>query len=251
MYKAYFKKIFCSPSIYFCILMTAVIASVRFLYNNDGGDVVATIDIMLDLDGMRKVILIFAAVPFAANYCTEYNNGYANMCLIRTYPGKYINSNLLAGAVSSFAVTFMGLIVFLMYLSVNIPFYESSAGSAPMPYGYFLNINCPIIYIMIRISIYAVSNSMWVISGIALSSIIPNSFAAICSPYIFSYVLEKLTMKLPDCFNLFYLTLSRDILGQDALITYTYTIGIFIVLMLFWSFIFRTFVRRRIKNEIV
>ena len=57
MYKAYFKKVFCSPAIYFCILITAVIGSVRFIYNNDGGDVVATIDIMLDLENKKKVIV--------------------------------------------------------------------------------------------------------------------------------------------------------------------------------------------------
>lgn len=252
MFKVYFKKIFSSPVIYICILITALIASIRYFYNNDGSDVINTIDIMLDLDGMRKVILIFAAVPFAANFCDEYNNSYTNMCLIRSNPRNYIIGNIAAGIVSSFAVTFIGIVLFMGYLSLNIPFYDAYSGiSSPMPYGYFLNIGYPAMYALIRISIYAVSNSMWVIAGMALSALIPNSFVAICSPYIFSYVIEKMTMKLPDYMNLFFLTLSRDVLGKNATVTYIYTIGIFMIFIIFWSYIFYKLVQRRIKNEII
>ena len=62
MLKAYFRRVFSSPLIYFCILAVTAVFLIRFLYNNDGSDVVNMIDITLDLDGMRKVILIFAAV---------------------------------------------------------------------------------------------------------------------------------------------------------------------------------------------
>ena len=47
---------------------------------------------------------------------------------------------------------------------------------------------------------------MWAVSGAAVSAIIPNSFVAICTPYIFSYIIEKITMTLPDYLNLYYLT---------------------------------------------
>ena len=58
-------------------------------------------------------------------------------------------------------------------------------------------------------------------------------------------------MTLPDYLNLYYLTLSRDILGTGVVITFIYTIFIFILLSAAFSYIFKEFVIRRITNEIV
>lgn len=252
MLKAYFRRVFSSPLIYFCILAVTAVFLIRFLYNNDGSDVVNMIDITLDLDGMRKVILIFAAVPFNANFCIEYNSRVTNMCVLRSNIKKYVNSNLIMMIVSSFAVTFIGLWLATAILSLNKPFYiVCSDQTEPMPYGVFLKNGLPIVYSLIRIFIYSVSNSMWAVSGAAVSAIIPNSFVAICTPYIFSYIIEKITMTLPDYLNLYYLTLSRDILGTGVVITFIYTIFIFILLSAAFSYIFKEFVIRRITNEIV
>lgn len=42
----------------------------------------------------------------------------------------------------------------------------------------------PFLYVCCIVSIYAASMAVWVMSGLMISSYIPNSFVAICSPLI-------------------------------------------------------------------
>lgn len=56
--------------------------------------------------------------------------------------------------------------------------------------------------------------AVWVMSGLMISSYIPNSFVAVCSPLIFSYLLEEITGLLPPYFNMYLLAKASNVLGK-------------------------------------
>ena len=118
-----------------------------------------------------------------------------------------------------------------------------------MPYGIFLY-QKPFLYVCCIVSIYAASMAVWVMSGLMISSYIPNSFVAVCSPLIFSYLLEEITGLLPPYFNMYLLAKASNVLGKNATYSYLYTIFIFTVLILGQGLIFTKRVKRRLGNEI-
>ena len=118
-----------------------------------------------------------------------------------------------------------------------------------MPYGIFLY-QKTFLYVCCIVSIYAASMAVWVMSGLMISSYIPNSFVAICSPLIFSYLLEEITGLLPPYFNMYLLAKASNVLGKNATYSYLYTIFIFTVLILGQGLIFAKRVKRRLGNEI-
>ena len=96
-------------------------------------------------------------------------------------------------------------------------------------------------------SIYAASMAVWVI-GLMISAFL--SFVAVCSPLIFSYLLEEITGLLPPYFNMYLLAKASNVLGKNATYSYLYTIFIFTVLILGQGWIFKKRVKRRLGNEI-
>lgn len=95
----------------------------------------------------------------------------------------------------SFLVVFLGILIFIGLL-IGMGFDYSGINGMGldenMPYGIFLY-QKPFLYVCCIVSIYAASMAVWVMSGLMISSYIPNSFVAICSPLIFSYLLEEIT----------------------------------------------------------
>ena len=62
---------------------------------------------------------------------------------------------------------------------------------------------------------------------IIVRRIISSGYLFLCMVFI-----EKMRMKLPYYMNLFFLTLSRDVLGKNATVTYIYAIGIFMIFII-------------------
>lgn len=252
LFCAYCKKLFHTPALYLCILGITLTCMIRnFTENITYNSVVYSLDLLLDLDMYRKIIPFFAAIPFAANFCREYISGITKFCIIRSDNASYILSNFVMGAVSSFVVTFLGLMIYVMILAFRMPLYYSLGNPTAEPYGVFLDGNKPIIYIIIKAVIYSVSVSMWVCSGITFSAFLPSPYIAVCSPFIFSYILEEITLNFSDCLNLWYLSTGRDVLNSTAGITFFYTLFLFILIISVLGKIFSYAVKRRITDETV
>jgi ribose/xylose/arabinose/galactoside ABC-type transport system permease subunit len=59
------------------------------------------------------------------------------------------------------------------------------------------------------------------------------------------------TKFLYDIFNIYYLTRGEDVIGQGPLVTFLYTVGVFLVLIVLVGLLFRRTVMGRVRNEIV
>lgn len=250
MIRAYIYKILHSVPFYLSIIGVFLICSIRMLGGAFGGeDVLMEMNILLDLDAFRKVIAVFAALPFAANFAVEWKSNVTNSCILRSSSNKYIAANIVFCFITAFITVLIGMILFMCIYTLKLPLYIFDPNPKIPPYGILIDQGFPTIYLLIRITIFSFSCAMWSISGLALAALFPDPFVATCTPFITSYLLERVSMQFPDVFNLWYLSLSRVAIYDNAVISFIYTIAVFTLLAALFGFIFAKAVKRRIANE--
>lgn len=67
--------------------------SIKML-NESSYDVQHDVDILLNFESYRKGLAVFAAIPFAANFATEWRSNTTNSCVLRSSCNRYIAANL-------------------------------------------------------------------------------------------------------------------------------------------------------------
>lgn len=252
MTRAYFFKILRSPLTYIGIIGVFAICCTNFLNNwSSSEDVVSRIQVFLGLDTYRKAISIFAALPFAANFADEWKSRTAEYCIMRRGVKKYAVSNMLFCTTTSYLTVFIGMMLFVTFLSIFTPICSSDS-SADLLYGEFITNGMPIVFIMLNIHTFAASVSVWCAMGIMMSVFFPNKYVALCAPFVASYIVERITIQLPPAFNLWYLSLNvvpREMQNNSAG-AFFYTLAIFAVISAICGLVFYIILRKRVQNEI-
>lgn len=254
IFRAHLYKLIRSPLFYLGILGTAAVCASRRLIPNGmlGGYVTVELNLILDLDSMRKVMAIFGALPFAANFADEWTNMITTSCVSRCGVKKYAISNVALCFLSSFAAVFLGMMLYAGICSAFMPLYKYEQLPeilSPLQRA-FISTHLPIVYIMYYTFVFAASCAMWSVMGMMLSAFFPNRYVAICSPFVASYVIERISMQLPDAFNLWYVSLSR--LGwKNVLLQFLYSVGLFVGIAVLCGWVFAEIIKRRVRNEIV
>ena len=232
------------------VVLLCYISTEKYIHGSV--DIYYILDILIGLSVFKKLIIIFSALPCVTGFYDDWKHQYIKNIVIRTGRRNYIISKIVVCVSISFLVVFLGILIFIGLL-IGMGFDYSGINGMGldenMPYGIFLY-QKPFLYVCCIVSIYAASMAVWVMSGLMISSYIPNSFVAICSPLIFSYLLEEITGLLPPYFNMYLLAKASNVLGKNAKYSYLYTIFIFTVLILGQGLIFAKRVKRRLGNEI-
>ena len=205
------------------------------------------IDLMINLGMFKKIIVFFAAVPFAKVFYEDYTSRYINSVVLRSGEKKYIISNMICCVTSGFSAVFLGITIFFSILSF---FYPPQAYETVGIYS-TVALENPIIYVLIITSIFSLYASMWTAAGLALSSIIPDKYIALGSPLILGYLLEELTDRFPSYLNLYKLSHAYEVFENSVIINYLYTIAVFLFAITVSGCIFSYVVKRRIRNAMV
>lgn len=250
MTKAYLYKISHSALFLAGIAGVFLMCSIRML-NIGTSDVLREVDILLDFDAFRKGIAVFAAIPFAANFANEWKSNTTNSCVLRSSCDRYIAANVVCCFIFAFITVFIGMTLFTFVYTFKLPFTAYDPNPKSRPFGMLIDKGLPVLYTMIRITIFSLSCAMWSITGIALAAIFPDPFVAICTPFIASYLVERMSMQLPPVCNLWYISLSRGPFLNNALLSFIYDVLVFVLLSVFFGLIFAKIVKRRVSNEIV
>lgn len=251
MTKGYLYKLIRSPLTYIGVLgvFAVCLANMRGLLINEHTTVMSRIDLFLDLDAFRKLTVIFAAVPFTANFADEWKNNVTTFCVSRRGIKKYAASNVLLCAVTSFLAVFLGIMLYMLVMSVFTEFDRQDLNiHSGFPYCEFLNNGPRWLYPVIRIFVFSVSASMWCVMGLMLSAFIPNKYVAVCSPVVASYVVERITIQLPVQMNLHSLSLSVPLI-YNSFTTFIYTMLVFTGISAVCGFVFYYVLRKRVQNE--
>lgn len=246
MLRAHFYKLLHSPAFYIGILVTLLL-SLFCLNKYEISDAQHTLNALMNFVSYRKMFVLAAALPFAANFADEWNSKIVVNCITRKNTIWYTCSNVAACFVSAFAVIFAGMMIFVLIQSMRVPLYDDTN---PL-YGSYAPLIAdghPVIALTLQAFVYASSCAMWSVMGLTVSAFLPNKYVAICSPFVFSYIVERFTSNIPGRFSLAVLPYSR--LSDDPIFVFLWSNFIFIAVSAVCGVIFTLKVKRRVENEL-
>ncbi|WP_142383402.1 hypothetical protein [Bacillus sp. V3-13] len=252
-----FMQVFASPVFYLSIIGVTVLCFIsiweRISTSEAGVTVFYSLDIFIGLTMLKKLVVLFAALPYVASFCSDWKCQYIKPVVIRTGTKKYVWSKIITCFVSGLLTVFIGLILFITLLSFKVPLFPDEnldqaiyPPFAPLAVGEF-----PILFLLAKSFVFSMAAAFWTVVGLAVSAFIPIHFVAIAAPVIASYVLEEMTIFLPNWLNIYLLTGSADVIHQGPLVSIAYFIFIFILFSVLAGLLFDYQVKRRLRNEVV
>lgn len=248
MGRAYINKLLRSPLTYAAFAGILAVCCYQLISPMRGLTVVNDLSLFYNLTIMRKVIYIFAALPFAGNFAEEWTNSVTANCITRCGLNKYVVSNAAACFISSAVLVFAGIMLYAWVCSFFMPVYHEN-NNFGVPYGVFLDANMPFLKIAFQAFVFAVSCGFWSVVGMTVSAVFPNKYVSVCVPVAANFVFERVTTFYPDAINLKVIALSylqwSSVAGQ-----FFYSIGFYISLSVLFALLFAFFVKRRVQNEV-
>lgn len=253
MFKAYTYKLARSPLLYIGMIGVAILCCTEYLGGEFGiGSVQYHIAVFLGLAKYRKAIVVFGALPFAANFADEWTNSVTKDCVVRTGVKKYAAINVLICWFSAMLTVFGGMMLFMCFDSLFVPWTEVDTNPYGFIFEHFICEDRGEVYLMLITLVFAASCGMWAVMGMLLSVFFPNKYVAICSPFVASYVIERITMNFNDWFDLHDLALSYisyDYFDND-LLGFLYCVGLFAAIAAVCGVVFYIFFKKRVQNEL-
>ncbi|PLR86824.1 hypothetical protein CVD25_17910 [Bacillus canaveralius] len=252
-----FMQVFSSPVFYLSAIGVTFLCFIsiweRISASEAGVTVYYSLDIFIGLTMLKKLVVLFAALPYVASFCSDWKFQYIKPVVIRTGIKKYVWSKIFTCFVSGLLTVFLGLVLFITLLSFKVPIFPSGNLDQEFlpPFGTLAKGDFPILLLLAESFVFSMAAALWTVVGLAVSAFIPIHFVAIAAPVIASYVLEEMTMFLPNWLNLYYITRSADVIHQGPLVSITYFIFIFILFSVLAGLLFDYQVKRRLRNEVV
>ncbi len=254
MFKAYTYKLLRSPLLYVGIIGVAVLCCTEYLDGDFGhGTVQYHVSVFLGLAKYRKSIAVFGALPFAANFADEWTSGVTKDCIARKGMKKYAAANLIFCWFSAILTVFLGMILFMCFDSLFVPWAKIDTNPYYFIFEHFIYEGKGEIYLMLTTLVFSSSCGMWAVMGMLLSVFFPNKYVAICTPFVASYVIERIAMNFSAWFNLHDLALSYipyEYFGSD-LLGFLYCVGLFAVVAAVCGVIFYIFFEKKVQNELI
>ncbi|WP_200967539.1 hypothetical protein, partial [Insulibacter thermoxylanivorax] len=168
--------------------------------------------------------------------------------LIRSGVTHYVMGKMLAGAISAFLTTFLGILLYAVFLLFQLPLFTNiSTGDA---YAVLLEQNMPIIYILACATHLSMSSMLFACLAIWVSVLIPNRFVTLVAPIVIYFMMFRLTRfwGLPDYLNIPVIIEGTYDAGSAAASLITKCVTIFIPCLLL-GFGAMKLMRRRIGRE--
>ncbi|MDR1882323.1 MAG: hypothetical protein LBR26_06020 [Prevotella sp.] len=209
------------------------------------------LDLLIGLAAFKKFLIIFAAIPCAAGFCTDWNSRYIRFVIIRSDSRKYIWTKLVACAVVTFLVVFIGMSIFVIAAGVKIPLFFEDMTETHLPFASFATGIFPFAYVLAMITVFALFCSFNTTLGLMVSAFIPNRYVAVIAPMICAYFLEELTARFPAWLSFYALSHAVDVIGQGGGISLLYYISFYCVMVFMVGLVFSRQVKRRIRDEVV
>ncbi|MBD8499500.1 hypothetical protein [Paenibacillus arenosi] len=137
------------------------------------------------------VVGIIPLIPFALTFASEWEERASSFWIIRAGVSNYAICKVIAGAVSSVLVTFLGIWLYAVLLMIKIPFFtNSNTGDAYAP---LLEAGQPVLYLLGTSAHLALSSAIFGVAALWISTFIPNRFTAIALPVVVYFVCLRLT----------------------------------------------------------
>lgn len=256
MFRMNCMQIFRSPLFFISIICTVLVCYLGiepFIDKSGNGSISDFFELLVNLSMTKKLIVLCSAFSYVTSFCNDWSCQFTKPVIIRSGINKYTLSKLITCFTTTFLVSFMGMTLFIVSLSLWYPLFPAGdlAASVFPPFDSLAYSVFPAFYLLIQIAVFSMASATWSTVGLAVSAYIPNGFVAITVPVVASYILEEFTSIFPPFLDLYFITRSSPVLNQGAFVSFLYFTFIFLIISAFAGYIFHNQVRRRIRNEVV
>lgn len=252
MIRAYTYKLLRSPLLYIGIIGIAALCCTEFLEHNFGKvSVLYHVRVFFGVAKYRRAMVVFGALPFAANFADEWTSGIAKECIIRKGIKKYAMANLLFCWFSAILTVSLGMALFMCFDSIFVPFTAPDYNPYSLIFESLVYNNRGGTYLLLVTLVYSASCAVWAVMGMLMSVFFANKYVAICTPFVANYLIERFTDQFSPWFDLHNLARSYipfDYFGSD-LLGFLYCVGLFAAIAAVCGVIFYNFLKRKVQNE--
>lgn len=194
---------------------------------------------------------IMAAIPFAANYCQEVEGGMSIYKVSRCGNRAYTRSKFLVASTLGGLTLFLGGLIFCLILGTYLPIVTPGKlfESEWIPFYHALATGNGAAYLAIVLYISFLGGALWGSIGLCASAYIPNSYVAVCAPFIFRFILVEIgrLLKLPNGLRIDRLLAARGTIYSDS-VTLVVTTAVVLGLIYLCYRLFVGRIERRIWN---
>lgn len=232
--------------------MTAITASFHMIYEpNAAADAITQFILLFHLDAYRKLLPLFAALPFAAQFSKEWNSHSFDSILYRSGLRSYVRTQICVCVISSFIVCFVGLMLFIGYTCILKPIDLGRYFLPVPPYDFWQTNGMPLGYMITVASIFSMSCSLWSVCGLTMSAVFPNIYVAIATPFICSYLVERITYHCSPYLRFDSMAIGVQVLDSESgIANYLYTICFYLFWIVTLGLVFGGVIEKRMKNEL-
>lgn len=184
----------------------------------------------------RYMLSVLAALPFAANYSIEQQNGAVVYRILRSSKRNYCSTKILVSAISGGLTVCIGCLLFILALSTYLPLVTSQKvlELSAVPYAYTLSIGGGVPYFVISLYLAFLRGALYSSVGMCVSAFLPNPYIAVCSPMIFEFFLVECgrLLRLPAALRLDLILSARGTLFSDSATLVIVTVVVLSIIIL-------------------
>lgn len=230
------------------ILTTLVTIFDELQYLQPSNSLVYIYQIIRYLD-FHIVYLLFAAIPGALLFCSDWENHFIRFCIIRSSPKSYATSKAMACFISSACVVLISENLMLFLFSFHFPaFNETSSGFGP--YTIFASPDKVWLFLLIKILYEALCAGFLCTFALWLSTKIINPFVVLATPIISYYLINtsSFALNIPPIFNIGNLSKGYISIDNNPIYSFFFTIFYFGILTTIFVILFVRSCRKRVEN---
>lgn len=232
-----------------------------FLYapKAENMDTLHFFDFLRNVGTFETMLIICCVIPYATSFCIDYNSSYIRLLKSRTGENNYIVSKVVSCGISGGLSIALGMLLFIGLVSLQYPLVDTAGGayqSILMRVSYdgakafesFLLSDLYILYFALQIYLIFIVGAFWSVVGLTVSTLIPNPFVALFSPYILYFLQSIFIKNFPTYLNTINIIQGNYNIGSD-IFNFTYATIFIIVLVLLLGIMFGYFAKRRLRDE--
>ncbi len=198
--------------------------------------------------------LLFAAIPGSVIFCSDWENRFFRLSVVRCTKRIYGAASVCACFVSALITVAAGEWLFIGFLWLRYPLITPDSvlamGLGHTLYAGLMDEAGILVYFAIRICIKAFCGAFCAVFALWLSTWITNIFVALTSPIVFYFFLENVSvvLRLPGQFQIATLAKGHLMVGESLTLTVLYPVILFLAAGSLFGVFFSHRAKERVEN---
>ena len=143
---------------------------------------------------INLIVGILPLLPFATSFATEWDKRATNFWIVRTGIRNYSINKVVTSALSGALTTGLGIVLFILIAGLWFPLFSNITSGNP--YAELLEAGKPLLYLMYYIVHISLGSALFAVTGLWVSTYIPNKFVAISTPMVLYFIAHRFTTQL-------------------------------------------------------